>query len=51
VPAAEETDPGRKNWRCRTLVHSGIFCLHQAEKEDDGDTPGPTGTLCGNSSE
>jgi hypothetical protein len=30
--------------------HSRIFCLHQAEKEDDGDKPGQTGTLCWNRS-
>jgi hypothetical protein len=28
--------------------HSQIFCLHQAEEEDDGDKAGLTGTLCQN---
>jgi hypothetical protein len=37
-----------KNWRCRSTDHSWIFCLYQEEKKDDGDKPGPTGTLRGN---
>jgi hypothetical protein len=37
----------RKSHRCRSIDHSRIFFLHEAEKKDDGDTPGPTGTLWG----
>jgi hypothetical protein len=34
-----------RSWRYKSIDHSWIFCLHRMKKKDDGDTPGPTGTL------
>jgi hypothetical protein len=39
-----------KSRRCRSTEHSRNVCPHRSEKQDNGNTPGPTGTLPGNHS-
>jgi hypothetical protein len=43
----EETTRSLRSQKYRSTDHSRNFCPHRWEKKDDGDIPGPSGTLSG----